>query len=280
MNESAVSHDSPPARPDGFARTLIHVPVLGSTSDEAKRLLLEGRSALPLVVRADRQTAGRGQGVRVWWSDAGSLLFTIGIDPEAYGLRTEHIPRVALVTALAVIAAIEAHVSGVRPGIRWPNDIEVDDRKLGGILPECVTTQAGRRLAIGIGLNVRNRFESAPAEVRALATSLSILSDQDQAIEPLFEAILERIEPELRALSHDDPGQVARFVARDELRDRPIRVEVGSEIKSGIARGIDSRGGLLFEADHEEGGTRPIFSGRVLRDPPSTGPILAVVDQA
>ena len=240
-------------------------------------MLLEGREPLPLVVRADRQTAGRGQGARVWWSDAGSLLFTIGIDPVVYGLRTEQIPRVALVTALAVIAAIESVSPRVRPGIRWPNDIEVEDRKLGGILPECVTTPQGRRLAIGIGLNVNNRFDSAPAEIRALATSLSVLTHHETAIEPLFQAILERIEPELRALSRDDPGQVARFVARDQLRDRPIRLEVGSELSSGIGRGIEARGALLFE--DREGVTRPVFSGRVLRDPPPTGLIPAVLDR-
>src|SRR3989442_439204 len=137
-----------------FARTMIHREIVDSTSDLARRLLLEGSAELPMVVRADRQTRGRGRGAHAWWSDAGSLTFTIGIDPAAHGLRSEHEPRLALAAAVAVIDALGPVLTSGTPGIRWPNDIEVAGRKLGGILPERVAGPAGTRLVIGIGLNL------------------------------------------------------------------------------------------------------------------------------
>ena len=95
--------------------------------------------ALPLAVWAKSQTRGRGRGSHRWWSDAGSLTFTLAIDPAAHGLAVEHEPKLALATAVAVIEALTSS-SSVKPsiGIRWPNDLEVDGRKLGGILPERV----------------------------------------------------------------------------------------------------------------------------------------------
>ena len=64
-------------------------------------------------------------------------------------------------------------VPGVSPGIRWPNDVEVDGRKLGGILPERVMTPNGPRVLIGIGLNVLTRVGDAPAEVGKMAVALA-----------------------------------------------------------------------------------------------------------
>ncbi|HEX8199227.1 MAG TPA: biotin--[acetyl-CoA-carboxylase] ligase, partial [Isosphaeraceae bacterium] len=75
-----------------FVRTMVHHAVLASTNDLARELLAEGATELPLVVRADRQTRGRGRGAHLWWSDTGSLTFTLGIDPAAHGLRAEHEP--------------------------------------------------------------------------------------------------------------------------------------------------------------------------------------------
>src|SRR5690349_13568833 len=104
-----------------FFRTRIDREVVTSTSDLARELVVEGRSPLPLLVRAARQTRGRGRGQNAWWSDAGSLTFTIALDPAEHALRPEHEPRLALATAVAVVGAIEPLLPGRAPGIRWPN---------------------------------------------------------------------------------------------------------------------------------------------------------------
>ena len=129
---------------------------------------------LPLAVRAHRQTRGRGRGDHTWWSDAGSLTFTLAIDPAALELERSFEPRVALATAVAVIDALdELGLSHPELGIRWPNDLECGALKLGGILPEVIDREDSHYLLVGIGLNVTTRLDEAPAFVKANATSLA-----------------------------------------------------------------------------------------------------------
>ncbi|MCA1686206.1 MAG: biotin--[acetyl-CoA-carboxylase] ligase, partial [Planctomycetia bacterium] len=71
-----------------FARTVVDRDEVSSTSDLARELVVSGGVELPLLVRAGRQTRGRGRGSNTWWSDRGSLTFTLAIDPLAHGLTT------------------------------------------------------------------------------------------------------------------------------------------------------------------------------------------------
>src|SRR5690348_9213630 len=123
-----------------FIKTRVHREVVDSTSDLARQLVVEGDVACPLLVLARRQTRGRGRGDHSWWSDPGSLTFTVALDPAAHGLRAEQEPRLALASAVAVVEAIALRLDPGqdRPGIRWPNDVEVANRKVAGILPERV----------------------------------------------------------------------------------------------------------------------------------------------
>ena len=168
-----------------FVRTMLHRPVVDSTSGLASSLLHQGVNELPLLVWADHQTQGRGRGENQWWSDQGSLTFTIALDPAVHGLRVEQEPRLALMTAVAVIEAISiVGLSSQGIGIRWPNDIETGGRKLGGILPERIDIDKSHYLLIGVGLNIVTRIDQSPAAVQRMATSLSAL--QSEPLEPLF----------------------------------------------------------------------------------------------
>ena len=174
-----------------FVKTAVAYDVVDSTSDRAAELVREGRMKLPLLVWARTQTRGRGRGIHRWWSDKGSLTFTLAIDPLEHRLSIENEPRLALATAVAVIEALDGSTSGAPPlGIRWPNDLEADGRKLGGILPERLETPRGRLILVGIGLNVRTDLAAAPARVRAMATSLAALHAK-----PLDESVSERLLP-------------------------------------------------------------------------------------
>src|SRR5918998_2162206 len=175
-----------------FVRTMIARDVVESTSDLARELVVEDRYDLPLTVWAARQTQGRGRGENTWWSDAGSLTFTIGIDPASHAIGIEQESRLALASAVAVIDALTPTAPGASLGIRWPNDVEVDGRKLGGILPERVMTPSGPRILIGIGLNVATRMADAPAEVGRMAVALTELREAPPALDDL-ERILRAI---------------------------------------------------------------------------------------
>src|SRR3954454_9162297 len=87
-------------------RTVVHLEETGSTNDDARRLVSAGHARLPLLVTADSQTAGRGRGANAWWSDEGSLTFTLAIDPVDHGLTADHEPRLALAAAVAVVEAM------------------------------------------------------------------------------------------------------------------------------------------------------------------------------
>src|SRR5262249_15368380 len=150
-----------------FARTVVVLDEVDSTSDHAARLVRQGSLALPLCVWAVRQSRGRGRGTNSWWSDSGSLTFTVAIAPSAHGLMEETEPKIALATAVAVIEAlVERGFDSPSLGIRWPNDVEVDGRKLGGILPERVETDYGIRVLVGIGINVSVDPSEMPTEIR------------------------------------------------------------------------------------------------------------------
>ncbi|MFI5457634.1 MAG: biotin--[acetyl-CoA-carboxylase] ligase [Isosphaerales bacterium] len=245
---------------------MVAYEIVDSTSDRAAALLHGGLEALPLVVWAKTQTRGRGRGSREWWSDQGSLTFTMAIDPAAHGLAVEHEPKLALATAVAVIEALgELKLGRPSIGIRWPNDLEVDGLKLGGILPERLETAHGRRILIGIGLNVRTNLADAPAEVRTMATSLAALHAgqlDDQVSSRLMSAILRQFESVLGQLVEGDPELAARWNLLDLLRNRWVSIDVGTHVVAGWGRGIDLDGAFCLDDGRQR---IRLFGGRVLR---------------
>jgi BirA family transcriptional regulator, biotin operon repressor / biotin---[acetyl-CoA-carboxylase] ligase len=256
-----VSRDGLP-----FIRSLIQRDLVTSTSDVAREQVMKADVALPLLVWASRQTAGRGRGDNAWWSDEGSLTFTIAIDPRAHGLTLEHEPRLAMAAAVAVIEALAPVVPAGVLGIRWPNDIEAAGRKLGGILPERVDTAAGPRLLVGIGLNLRTQLADAPADVARLATSVERLRGEPVAerdCTSLLGAILARFEAVTSALARDDPALAGKWNQLDTLAGLWLRVAQGDRELSGLGAGIDARGGLRLAGPSE---TITVYAGRVLRD--------------
>lgn len=247
-----------------FVRKLIHLDVADSTNDVAKQIAQDGEPASPLAVWADRQMKGRGQRDRLWWSDGGSLTFSLLLDPRQHGLTSRHEPLLALTAAVAVADLLLASC-GVRAAIRWPNDIEVGGRKLGGILPERVEAPAGVRLVIGVGINVSSRLDDAPAEVRAMATSVSesmAPAGPTPDHETLLRRLLVRIEDSVERLVRDQTEFASEWQSRNALFNQHVRVDLGPRIAAGVCRAIDADGALLVEAD---GQTVHVYGGRVLR---------------
>jgi len=245
---------------------MVAYEVVDSTSDRAADLLHDGLDALPLAVWAKTQTRGRGRGSHRWWSDAGSLTFTLAIDPAAHGLAIEHEPKLALATAVAVIEALrELELDWPSIGIRWPNDLELGGRKLGGILPERLETAHGRRILIGIGLNVQTNLADAPEEVRTMATSLAALhaGRLDGEVSPrLLSVILRHFESVLYRLAAGDPELAVQWGPLDVLRDRWVSVDLGTHVVAGWGRGIDRDGAFCLDDGRQR---MRLFGGRVLR---------------
>jgi BirA family biotin operon repressor/biotin-[acetyl-CoA-carboxylase] ligase len=201
-----------------------------TTQDEAHRLAAAGAPSGTAVVAA-RQIEGRGSRGRRWESPVGGLWMSIVSRPGA-GARVE---LLSLRAGLATAVALDT-LGGFPPvALKWPNDVLVDGRKVGGIL--CEARWLGDQVAwvaVGIGLNVRNR---PPAGLRLPGGSLFEWRP-DIAVEDVLRALL----AELHGLDRGGPTlarpELAAWRRRDWLRGRALRVPAGT------ADGIDVDGAL------------------------------------
>jgi BirA family biotin operon repressor/biotin-[acetyl-CoA-carboxylase] ligase len=250
-----------------FARTVLHCPSVDSTNTLAKSLLLQSPVDLPLLVWADIQTLGRGRGANQWWSDEGSLTFTVGLDPAAHGLRIDQEPRLALVAALAMIEAInDLRLSVPEIGIRWPNDVEAKGRKLCGILPERVEAEGTSRLLIGVGVNVLSCIDQAPTCVRRMATSLSALHPlplSPSILPRLLKGWLNHFESNLERLAREDPSLANFWNNLNLLHEQIVRVLIGPRVIEGRVLEIDAHGALCLNDGKQ---ILRLFGGQVLRE--------------
>lgn len=129
---------------------VIHLDECESTQTEARKLALEGAPA-GLVVVARKQTAGRGRQGRTWLSTEGALTFSMVLRPNPLT------PRITLTAGVAVLEALDD--LGVHAQLKWPNDIVLGGRKLGGVLTEAFNQTA----IVGIGLNLATHPEGVNA---------------------------------------------------------------------------------------------------------------------
>lgn len=235
------------------------VPQLASTNTELMRRAREGLTSTVLLV-AERQTAGRGRLGRVWHSDAASAQGpTTGTAGPA--LRASLTFSVAMSFApldwSGLSLAVGVSVArALHPALRlkWPNDLWLQDRKLGGILVETAAMGAGRHVVVGVGINI------APAQAGGLSTPPACL--QEVWPDASAPAALLRIAPALlQAMRLFEVQGFAPFQAayaeRDALRDRPVQLSDGIH---GTAGGVNERGALLV---HTSAGMKLVNSAEV-----------------
>lgn len=215
--------DAPPA----VSRWLV-VDEVGSTQDLAREV--EPGTA----VTAIRQRAGRGRLGRAW-ADTGSdgLAVTFAL-PSAAGAD----PWLAIASALAAARAIDA-VAGLTVAIKWPNDLVLGGRKLGGILIE----RTDRATLVGIGINVGQA--EFPAELAPIATSLARAGRPVGRLE-----LLVRLTRELAAgLGEPLVRREAEFARRDALRGAWIRATSAGDSVEGRVRLVEPIRGIHLESD-------------------------------
>jgi BirA family transcriptional regulator, biotin operon repressor / biotin---[acetyl-CoA-carboxylase] ligase len=139
------------------------------------------------VAVAEEQTGGRGRLGRPWYAPRGSsVLVSINLRPP---VPTARLPELSVVAGLAASDAVAA-VTGVRPEVRFPNDLLVEGRKVAGILAEA----RDDRVVLGIGINANLTAEALPLEVDTPPTSLQLEAGApvDRAV--LLVALLEHLE--------------------------------------------------------------------------------------
>lgn len=231
---------------------------LGSTNDRARELAL-GDAPLPALVVAKRQTAGRGQQGRAWWSGAGSLCFSLALDPHQQGLGSTPQGLLSLAIAYTVTEAIRRLVDAPAR-IKWPNDVLLDGRKVAGVLIE---SPKPSRLVLGVGVNVATRLDDAPAEVRRVARSLAD-SPTTAEVTPqaLLSAFLDVFDGVLNDLADEASPVLSRIRSRLDSVGEEVTLQAGQQAVHGRLLGVDSDGALLLG---QHGEPRRYVSGSLLR---------------
>ena len=245
----------------GIAGPVRYVEETGSTNSDALDWAAEGAPEGAMVV-AENQAAGRGRWGRSWESVPGtSLLFSLVLrpGPEAIGLLTT-------LAGVGCAAGIRA-LTGLEPGLKWPNDVILRDRKVAGILVE--TRVAGSEVTgavVGIGLNVSSRPEDFSAEVSETATSLAVELEAAGRGGPLgrpalLAGILGQIDQRYREWAPQ--RLLGEATEKSIILGRSVRVRgPQGDVMEGVARRLTRTGALELEA----GGTLAVVeSGEVER---------------
>jgi BirA family biotin operon repressor/biotin-[acetyl-CoA-carboxylase] ligase len=210
---------------------LYHFDRVSSTMDVIHELASEGAEPGTAVI-AGEQLEGRGSRGRTWHSPIGGLWLSVVFQPPAVG----GIEVISLRVGLAVAEAVQPRLP--KPlQLKWPNDLMLDGRKVGGVL--CEARWQGEALgwvAVGIGMNVRNRI---PDELGAVAVSLSELTP-GITVEEIADPVLAALRDLDLTAGRLSPAELNRFALRDWLRGRTIREPVVGQVT-----GIGEDGALL-----------------------------------
>ena len=218
-----------------------------STND----LALESRA--PLLIAAEEQTAGRGRRGRRWHSAPGASI-TFSLARQIFRPPRE-LPALSLVAGVAAARALRA--LGVPVRLKWPNDLEVEGAKLGGILVE---TRGGNHAVIGIGVNCA-RAGGLQARV---GRSMAFLRDFTAAARNhVIEVIAQRLLAALTEFEkHGLEALRSEWEAMHAHAGQRLRVRLADgRTLSGIATGLGADGSLQI---HTARGVRAVTSGRIV----------------
>ena len=258
-----------------LGRPTLFFPRIGSTNDVVHELAATG-AAEGLLVLADEQTAGRGRLDRSWWAPPGaSVLMSLLLRPALSARLAGQLP---MCLGLATVEGIET-VTGLRPSLKWPNDVVWNRGKLGGMLTELRAD--GERLdyaVLGLGLNVNLTFDepsgadreadgaiapSLPSATEGLSTTaVSLLMAAGRPVDraALVIALLERCEAWYERLLSGEPLHEA-WAARLDTLGRQVVVTLPAGTLTGVAVGVTLEGALIVR--RTDGTDEAIWAGDV-----------------
>lgn len=219
---------------------------IGSTNDRAMDLAGERVSRSPLLVLTELQTAGRGRGANRWWAIQGGLTCSVLFDLETAGLPRGAAPQVSLTAGLAVCEALDDLIAGASLGLKWPNDVFLEGRKVCGILVELPRGRDGA-LVIGIGINVNNSLREAPLDFRDQATSLRDATGRHFRLVDVLVPVLGCLWERLGWIGSRGEELRRRWRGRCLLTGRTVCVDSGHHQVEGVCRGIDDDGALVVD---------------------------------
>jgi BirA family biotin operon repressor/biotin-[acetyl-CoA-carboxylase] ligase len=241
-----------------FGKRIHHFFKVDSTNRVALELAHAGEPE-GAVVLAEEQTAGRGRAGRTWHSErAVGIYVTLVLRPK---LAPVQAPLLTMMAGLSAYTAIQTH-SGLVVDLKWPNDLLVRGKKVGGILTEMHAEPGQVRFVIvGIGLNVNQ--EKFPGELGSAATSLHIESGRPQSRLELLVRLLREFESDYnRFLAEGSAAVIERFTkVSSYAQGKRVRVSNGRDAFTGVTAGLGPEGLLLVQ--HDSGQVTTVIAGDV-----------------
>ncbi len=230
-----------------IGKNVVFVPVCPSTNDLAIRLLQQPSLAEGTVVITDHQTAGRGQRGNQWHTEPGqNLTLSVILKPTFLAIKNQF--YLTMVTALAVHDFVRT-LTASDAQIKWPNDILMGGKKLGGILIENqLQGDSISTSVLGIGLNINQKNF-----VIHTASSLSLLAQQDFILPSIFPVLLSHLESRYLMLRNGKYEVLKRDYLQNLYQlNEEHTYQSKDERFTGIIRGIDDWGKLVIETEQGE----------------------------
>ncbi len=216
---------------------------MSSTSDRLKERARNGAPEWSAVL-ADEQSEGRGRHGARWVSHPGNLFLSVLLRPQ----------RGAELGVLPLLAGVAVRDSllpfGVDPALKWPNDILVNGRKIGGILTEASWSEGVvDSVVVGIGVNVGLRGDALPAGLAGQTTSIWIETQRAAPVSAVAAQVLQALRLWYHAFAADGADAVlAAWRSRAvSWWGRVVEVRSGDDVLRGVARDVEKSGALVVE---------------------------------
>lgn len=257
-------------RTHSFGRMLRYTLSTESTNAGALAYLHQHAGpSLPhgMAILAEYQTAGRGRRGRSWHSPGGNIYCSLIAVPEAGATNPgPWLSWVPLFAALAVADCLTNH-TGLAVSVKWPNDLLMGEKKLGGILCEQSSTpDKSMAIVIGMGLNINADLNTFPEEFRAGATSLAAETGRPLDRVAILTDLFFRLEERLNRLFLEGPtGMIDEFTQRCSTVGKTVLVTLEEQgIVRGMAESIGPDGCLCLRvmSDADPGSPRPLLEVR------------------
>jgi len=238
---------------------ILRYDTLDSTNTEAANQARLGADE-GLCVIARQQTAGRGRRGRSWVSDPDlGLYFSILLRPK---LEAKFLPLITLMTGVAVHDALEKF--GLKPDIKWVNDILIENDKISGILAETIETKSGIAIVVGIGVNLTS--SSFPEEIAETATSIEMETGRLVSSDELAETLTRFISHFYLILSEErGPVEIIKHWQHRSsyFSGKHVRVTLNGEPFDGVTDGLEKNGALRVKTS--DGSVTIVQAGDVER---------------
>lgn len=226
-------------------KNIYHYDRVSSTNSIA-RLMADCGAGADTMVMSESQSQGKGRRSRYWECPPGrGILMSMILRPQ---IAVRDIPQLTLLAGVAVAESLQK-TSRCDAGIKWPNDIIIDGKKVCGILAESMTSRRyGQAVIVGAGINVNQEQDELPPDCQATSTSLKLQTGHNLPRLQILKEFIRSWNEHYRCFLESGPEYVKqKWLLYNHTLGRRVTVSQGSDTISGRALDISANGGLLVQ---------------------------------